>query len=195
MDSSISIEQQRKSRRTFIFVCLAFIVPIVLAKLALDQQWFNYGVTNQGQLLDQELNLDDLGLSALHEQIEDTQKPWLLVYNMPTVCNEHCLKTFNGLSNTYVALGKGMKRVNLVALQYSELSQEQLTHIDPKRWTILDATNKVTIPDTLPPVFVVDPLGNLVVSHQPPETIEELPAFGKSIVADFKILLKLSRIG
>lgn len=195
MDSSISIEQQRKSRRSFIFVCLAFIIPIVLAKFALEQQWFNYGVTNQGQLLEQELNLSDIGLAQLHSNNPDVQKPWLLIYNMPKSCDAHCLKIFNGLSNTYVALGKDMKRVQLVAIQHSELSEEQHSHISVKRWEMFKANDQTAIPEQLSPVFVVDPLGNLVVGHQPPKTIEELPAFGKSIVADFKILLKLSRIG
>lgn len=195
MDSSISIEQQRKSRRSFIFVCLAFIIPIVLAKLALDQQWFNYGVTNQGQLIEQELNLSDLGLSDIHARLGEGQKPWLLVYNMPASCNQHCIQTFNGLSNTYIALGKEMKRVQLVALVHQPLSEEQSTHIETKRWLMHTPSMETNIPETLTPVFVVDPLGNVVVGHQPPDVTEQLPAFGKSILADFKILLKLSRIG
>ncbi|WP_286264255.1 hypothetical protein [Thalassotalea atypica] len=200
MDSSDNLsqeqsEQRRKSRRSFIFVCLAFIVPIILAKMALEQQWFNYGVTNQGQLLDKELHLKDLGLNQLHDKLPEGQKPWLLVYNLPSKCEQQCIQLFNGLSNTYIALGKDMKRVNLVGVLNSELSEQQYSTIDIKRWTMTTLAGHAQLPQELAPVFVVDPLGNVVVSHQPPASADELPSFGKSILADFKVLLKLSRIG
>ena len=44
-------------------------------------------------------------------------------------------------------------------------------------------------------VLIVDPLGNVILSHLPPKNVEQLPQFGKAILADFKKLLKYSRIG
>ena len=46
-----------------------------------------------------------------------------------------------------------------------------------------------------PKIVIVDPLGNLVLTHDIPADSDQLPAFGKMIVADMKKLLKYSRIG
>jgi len=194
MDSTISPEQQRKSRRSFIFVCLAFIIPIVLAKFALDQQWFNYGVTNQGKLLEKPIHISELGVTGLYESVESDQKPWLLVYHIPSSCGQQCVQLFNGLTNTYVALGKGMMRVDLLALSAKPATITENEAIDVNRWSI-QTVNSMNVPSALTQVFIVDPLGNIVLMHELPSSTEQIPAFGKSIIADFKVLLKLSRIG
>ena len=55
--------KQKKSRRVMLLVAGAFLAPIILAKLALMQGWFNYGVTNKGSLITTELTLAQLGLA------------------------------------------------------------------------------------------------------------------------------------
>jgi hypothetical protein len=59
----MSSSKLNKSRRSMLILLAVFIIPIALAKLALNQQWFNYGVTNQGQLIKNELTLAQLGLN------------------------------------------------------------------------------------------------------------------------------------
>ena len=67
--------------------------------------------------------------------------------------------------------------------------------IQLKKWHIqaMPALAKATIAQSQ--VLIVDPLGNVILSHMPPANAEQLPAFGKAILADFKKLLKYSRIG
>ena len=182
-------EQQvkvKKNRTNFLLVCAAFLIPIVLAKLALEQQWFNYGVTNQGQLLDKPVSLAELSLEHIQ-----TDKQWLLVFNAPTNCDTRCQQTVNVLSNTYIALGKEMPRVQSVLLNYSSQDGAQ----DVSRWQQFNV-KPLTHPELLAGMlFVVDPLGNIVLTHQPPAQTAALPDFGKAIVADMKKLLKYSRIG
>ena len=48
----MSSSQQKKSRRTLLIVLAAFILPVVLAKLAHTLHWFDYGVTNKGNLIE-----------------------------------------------------------------------------------------------------------------------------------------------
>ena len=55
-------QQRTKSRKTFIMVIMAFGLPILLAKLALELDWLDRGVTNKGQLLTSELTLNDFGI-------------------------------------------------------------------------------------------------------------------------------------
>ena len=62
IELSNSDNHLKKSRRSLLLVLAAFILPIILAKFALEQQWLNTGVTNKGTLLTNELTLEKLGL-------------------------------------------------------------------------------------------------------------------------------------
>jgi len=186
----MSNTQRNKSRKSMMLVLFAFILPVVLAKLALEQQWFNYGVTNQGTLVENELTLEKIGLATA-----DFEQKWLMIYAVPTQCNAECEQALVSINNTYVALGKGMPRVTPVALTLSELSPSQLAKIHAKKWhtQTMPALAKNII--TSAQVLIVDPLGNIILSHKIPQQYQELPSFGKAILADFKKLLKYSRIG
>ncbi|NMP33032.1 hypothetical protein HII17_15855 [Thalassotalea sp. M1531] len=184
-----SPEQQvetKKSRRNFLLVCAAFLVPIVIAKVALEQQWFNYGVTNQGQLLDNPVSLTDLSLTEIQPE-----KQWLMVFNSPDKCGLSCQKSVNALANTYVALGKEMPRVQSVLLN-NGIDNEQFNLSKWKQYQVPALSHPQLVPGTM---FVVDPLGNIVLTHQPPKDAEQLAVFGKAVLADMKKLLKYSRVG
>ena len=186
----MSVSQKTKSRRSMLLVLVAFLLPIVLAKLALEQQWFNYGVTNKGQLLENELTLDKLGLDKA-----DFDKHWLLVYALPYDCDSHCEKVLVGVNNTFIALGKEMPRVKPVALTQHQLTDAQLGKIRHASWHIQDMPSLTKNLVQPPQVLIVDPLGNVILAHQPPHEADGLPQFGKNILADMKKLLKYSRIG
>ncbi|MFT6193707.1 MAG: hypothetical protein ACJASU_000603 [Cognaticolwellia sp.] len=186
----MSSSKLNKSRRSMLILLAVFIIPIVLAKLALNQQWFNYGVTNQGQLIENELTLAQLGLS-----IDDFDHQWLMLYALPTSCDEQCANTLISVNNTYIALGKEMPRVKLVGLTQQDLRAEQAEKIQLKRWHIQTMPALAKLAITQSQVLIVDPLGNVILSHVPPKNAEQLPQFGKAILADFKKLLKYSRIG
>ena len=186
----MSASEQKKSRRSMLYVCAAFIIPIVLAKLALELQWFDYGVTNQGQLLETPLTLEQLGLVT-----EDFDHHWLILYSLPQDCGFECQQTLSSVHNTFIALGKEMPRVTPVALVHQPLTTEQLSNIQPERWLIQPIPSLAKNIIEHSQALIVDPLGNLVLSHRPPQDINTLPAFGKAILADLKKLLKYSRIG
>lgn len=200
--TNISAQASKKGngRKHFVMVCIAFLLPVILAKMALEQQWFNYGVTNQGQLLASPVSLSQLSLTDIQ-----TDKHWLMVFNVPAPCEKACQQSVNALSNTYLALGKEMPRVQAVLLNYptadasaslaSKSANSSEFDTDISRW------QQFNVPALTHPelqhgkVFIVDPLGNVVMTHQPPQAVEALPAFGKAILADMKKLLKYSRIG
>ncbi|MCH2057411.1 MAG: hypothetical protein MK214_12555 [Thalassotalea sp.] len=182
--------QVRSGRRSFIMVCVVFLLPIVIAKLALEKQWLNYGVTNQGQLLDTPVSLADLGLADIQ-----SDKQWLIVYRQPSQCEQWCMQSVNALSNTYIALGKDMTRVTPVILSSKNAQQIDVNELSLTKWIHFSKTlmNHELLNESK--VFVVDPLGNVVLSHKPPTQVSQLPSFGKAIVADMKKLLKYSRVG
>jgi hypothetical protein len=180
----------KKSRRSLFLVLASFILPIILAKLALEQQWLDMGVTNKGTLLTNELTLEKLGLHTT-----DFKKHWLIMYSLPKYCNLSCQKTFETAHNTYVALGKEMPRVFPVALYQDELSIEQRQKISESKWQLLAMPAQAKQYIDKSQIFIVDPLGNVFLSHQLPENNEDLPQLGKQILADMKKLLKYSKVG
>lgn len=190
MNSSKQPIDKNKGRRSFVFVCIAFIAPIILAKFALEHQWIDYGVTNKGQLLEQPVNLNELQLTHIQPDSH-----WLMVFNMPTTCEQACIETFNGLTNTYIALGKEIARTKAVALAQAPLTDNVQEHINSSRWKIYNDVDQSQPLLSQEKVLIVDPLGNVVLSHDLPNNAEDLPAFGKAILADFKKLLKYSKIG
>ena len=181
---------QKKSRRSMIMVLGAFILPIVLAKLALTQNWLEYGVTNKGTLVENELTLQKLGLEEA-----SIQQTWLVIYSLPAKCDAHCEQTLLSVNNSYIALGREMPRVKRVALSPNPLSNEQAKKLTDNSWTILSTPTLVRniLPESQ--VLLVDPLGNVILSHKPPENDDAQAMFGKEILADMKKLLKYSRVG
>lgn len=185
MSSSLS-----KSRRNLLLVLGVFIIPVVLAKLALEQHWFNYGVTNQGKLSEQEYTLADLGLTH-----DIPKEQWLMLYRIPKECEQHCQDTLLALNNTYTLLGKELPRVTPVALIEQQLSQAQLSSLRHHKWQQLPLPDKATNLINNDQLIIIDPLGNLVMFHDTPKDKSDLVIFSKAILADMKKLLKYSRIG
>ncbi len=186
----MSAEPQKKSRRSLLMVVGAFVLPIVIAKLALTQNWLDYGVTNQGQLVENELTLKDLGV-----QHSDLDNMWLILYALPDQCNEQCEQTLLSVNNTFTALGREMPRVKNVALYHQDLTEEQLNQLDISRWSILPTPSTTHSIIEQSKVLLVDPLGNIILEHNLPKSTEQQAMFGKGILADMKKLLKYSKIG
>jgi len=181
---------QYKNRRSLLLVVAIFVLPIVLAKFALNGDWLAKGVTNKGTLLTEELTLAQLGIdnAVFNEQ-------WLILYTLPKTCAIDCQKILEIVHNTYVALGKEMPRVSPVALYQDAFSAEQLQHISQSKWQLLAMPSQAKQYINTPQVLIVDPLGNIFLSHKIPENEEQLPQFGKQILADMKKVLKYSKVG
>lgn len=181
--------KQQKSRRSLILVLAAFIIPIVMAKLALHFQWFNYGVTNQGELLAQPLTLSETGIQT------EQEKQWLVIYTLPENCDQQCQQTLVGIEHTYLALGRETPRVTPIAISASPFNAEQLQHINKNHWRIIDTPMNAEKQLAKMQIYIADPLGNIVLTYQQPTNSDAIPAFGKSMLSDLKKLLKYSRIG
>lgn len=184
----MSLDQQQKSRRSMVLLVAIFLVPVILAKLALTFHWFDYGVTNKGTLVEGELNLEKLGLSA-----PKTEKSWLLIYAQLQECDQYCQQVLASVTNTYTALGKEMPRVQPLLLSSLPLNQRLQAQL--KKWSWQQLPDQVSSYINSSQVLIVDPLGNVVLSHTPPQEAKQLPFFGKEILVDLKKLLKYSRIG
>jgi len=182
--------QLSKSRRNLFLLLGVFIFPVILAKLALDQHWFNYGVTNQGDLSVSELTLDDLGISNA-----TFKEQWLMLYKVPKECDELCSAALLAVNNTYTLLGKELPRVTPIALIEQSLSKQQQVKLRHHKWQQLTFPEKAKQYIDDKKLLIIDPLGNVVMSYNTPQTKQDLAVFSKAILADMKKLLKYSRIG
>jgi hypothetical protein len=181
---------KNRNRRSLLLLLAVFILPILLAKLALENQWLDLGVTNQGKLLDQPLTLNELGIDQ-----SEFGKQWLIIYRLPNVCPELCLHSIEVVHNSYVALGKDMPRVSPVLLKKNIFSDQQNKRLANSQWQVLTLTPQMNNLLQEAQVLIADPLGNIILRHQLPENVEQQPTFGKAIIADMKKLLKYSKVG
>lgn len=189
-DHTSNQASKHRNRRSLLLLLLVFILPILVAKLALENQWLDLGVTNQGKLLDQPLTLNQLGIDQA-----EFAKQWLIIYRLPNICPEICLHSIEAVHNSYVALGKDMPRVSPVLLNKNIFSAQQSKQLAKSQWQILTLTSQMNNLLLEPQVLIADPLGNIILRHQLPEKIEQQAAFGKAIIADMKKLLKYSKVG
>ncbi|WP_371187891.1 hypothetical protein [Thalassotalea maritima] len=176
----------KNNRRSLLLLIGVFILPVILAKLALEYQWFNYGVTNQGALLNQPQTLNEKGIKV------DLNKQWLLITALPDNCDERCAFTLSGMDNTYLALGRETHRVTPIVISATQLSDQYQQIIHQQSWQHVTQQEHSLSANK---VYVVDPLGNIVLTYDKPTTEQAIPAFGKAMLSDLKKVLKLSRIG
>ena len=77
-----AINPQAKPKRSLLILMAAFIIPVVLAKLALDFNWFEQGATNKGELLQPVENLQPL--------LSEQSPKWRVMYIVPAQCGNEC---------------------------------------------------------------------------------------------------------
>jgi hypothetical protein len=171
--------------RTVALLAALFLLPLLLSF------WMYYGIgwqpagrSNHGELFAPARPLPDAsGLTG----------KWSLVYVGDGRCDEPCRRALHVMRQTRLALNKDMTRVNRVFLVAREccdhvfLEREHvgLTVVETPATALLNAFPNA---DRANALFVVDPLGNLVMRH-------DARANPKGLLEDLKKLLKLSHIG
>ena len=186
----MSITELGKSRRNLILLFSMFIVPVVLAKLALDNNWFNKASTNNGELLKQELSIVELDIND-----EVLQKKWLIIYRVESPCAENCKQTIYGINQTFISLGREMDRVIPVGLYASELDVDKLGALKENFWAFNSLPQASKDKLELNWIYVSDPLGNVILKYPAPVSDQEVLELGKAMLSDLRKLLKYSRIG
>jgi hypothetical protein len=186
----MSTADVRKSRRNLILLFSIFIIPVVMAKLALENDWFNKASTNSGELLQQ-----DMSITELDFQNEALQMKWLIIYRLPSPCDDSCKQTIYGINQTFISLGREMDRVIPVGLYTPELNTDELGVLKEKFWKfdLLTAAARDRLQTNQ--IYVSDPLGNVILKYPVPKSEEEVLSVGKAMLSDLRKLLKYSRVG
>ena len=175
-------------------VALAFGAPLLLATwMYKSDSWQSEVGTNFGTILQPIVNIEDQLPSSPVVPLTDNQ--WLMLYVNSAPCEKDCQEALYRLRQSRQMLGNEMSRVTRVFL-HGESAPDKvfLKEQHSGLITIIDKDLEELLGDKQPAgrmpggIYLIDPLGNLVMYFSP-----DLPP--GEMVEDIKHLLKLSRIG
>lgn len=181
-----------KKHGTLLLLLSAFLLPVVLAKLVLDLNWYQGGVTNRGELLSTPLASDWLSQNG----------KWQLVYLMPDECDELCAGALFNLRQIPLAVGAEQDRVGSVLLvaeaDFPRLSAEADKQVQGVEQRLVPAhvvEQLQTLEYGAKAIYIADPLGNVMMAYPLVKGQTAILAQGKDVLRDLKRLLKVSKIG
>ncbi len=182
----------KSNKRSLIILLMVFILPVILAYLALKLNWFNQAVTNRGELLQPVIEATTLLASS------DTK--WHLLYIIPATCDLACENAIYSVKQTYTATGKESDRVSLLFIQTEFSAQFAVDKVKTFKDSIVlqksrDNVNELFQNVGINAIFISDTLHNIVLRYPITSDKQQAIMDSRDILADLKKLLKLSRIG
>lgn len=204
-DTTHVTPQPAPNRKPFFVVLSLFAAPLLLSfAVYYGTGWRPTGTTNKGDLISPAVSLPAVALTTAQGTATDAtflRDKWTLVHIAPGICDDACRTALVGMRDARLLLGKDVSRVSRVFLYsgscceaaYFDIEQQGLisASIDSeagksllKLFPSLDEGQPLQTRRT----YIVDPLGNLMMSY----------AAGtdpRSIYQDIKKLLKYSHIG
>lgn len=182
------MSEQNKTRKNaqLIFMVLAFLIPVVAAKILLASNYKGEVKTYGGELLNMDLTYQEL------VETPSQTRDWQLMYVTNQACEKKCQDQLYYVTQTYRALGRLQSRVRVGSLSTSTLltPPEFLSGIDFSQQTLKNAA--IDFEDN---VLIIDPLGKLVMRYQLSGSKQQRLKESHDMLLDIKRLLKLSRIG
>lgn len=195
-------EKQIVSRnlRTVGALAAIFLLPLLLSF------WMYYGNawrpatrTNHGELIEPVRALPGAELREANGAVAPANlfsEKWALAYIGNGACDETCRHALHFMRQTRLSLNNEMTRVARVFLATGTCCDRELLEREHPGLVIIDATgpeardlvNAFPTTDQPHSLFIVDPLGNLVMRY---DTRDD----PKGLLTDLKKLLKLSHIG
>jgi hypothetical protein len=178
-------ELHLRNLRTVGALAALFLMPLVLSFwMYYTGGWQPAGRTNHGELIEPARPLP---------AAQAFQGKWTLAYVGAGSCDAACRQALLVMRQTRLALNNEMTRVNRVLLATSDCCDREFLNREHAGLLLIEAPapsllNAFPAADRSRSIFVVDPLGNLVMrfdARQDP----------KGLLQDLKKLLKLSHIG
>jgi len=191
---------RRAGRRNFLLLALLFFVPFVAAVWLYYYSAWRPSLAAHGELIDPPHHLPAIALTLPDG---GTAPPgvlrgsWSLVYLGEKSCAEACTKALAELARVRLALDKDATRVQRVLLHAGDCCAPGFPGPDDQDLLVLGATGPEgeaylalfpRAPYDTPSIYVIDPLGNLMMRHAASGSAEGL-------LKDLERLLRLSSIG
>lgn len=183
---------KKTNKSTLLLLALAFLLPVGLAKLALENDWFNRASTNKGELLEPSFSIQPL--------LADQEPKWRLMYRLPQQCNVQCDNALYSIKQVHQALGKHMGRATTLVIASDDSDQDTLATLsDDSTINLLKVqqqnVNQVFKDAPADGIFLVDTLGNVILRYPLQQEKQQAVLKSRDVLADLRKLLKLSRIG
>jgi cytochrome oxidase Cu insertion factor (SCO1/SenC/PrrC family) len=196
------------SRQALVLLGLLFLAPTFVAWVmhhSGDEGWKPEGTTNRGNLVHPARPLKmpaDMANDGVSLQ-DYLQGKWTLLYIDGIECGEACRNNLYKMRQVRVAQNENMKRVQTLVLLNADSIPDELAGFLAREHkemavALLSATQAAEIEpqfriDETPVrqarrVYIVDPLGNLMMYYQP-------DADARGMLKDLQKLLKYSKIG
>jgi hypothetical protein len=192
-------DSRAKGRRTLLIVAAVFLLPVAVAfTLYYGKLWRPANSSSKGQLIEPARPLTVGGLRhADGTPAADSvfAGKWTLVYIGDGRCDDACRTALVFGRQTRLALNNEMTRVQRVFLATGNCCETDYLAREQAGLIALDASAPESAAllgqfpgDREHTLFIVDPLGNLMMRHDASQTTKDL-------LSDLKKLLKLSHIG
>ncbi len=192
-------DARRRGRRTLLTVAAVFLLPLAVAfALYYGQLWRPANSSNKGQLIDPPRTLVVQGLRLPDGQPAGANvflDKWSVVYVGDGACDAACSAALVIGRQSRLALNNEMKRVQRVFLATDNCCAGDYFAAEQAGLVALDASSPEATAllaqfpaERSGALFVVDPLGNLMMRH-------DATTMTKDLLTDLKKLLKLSHIG
>jgi len=194
-------------RLALIGLLLIFSAPMLISWWLLNYTDFNRdkAPASHGNLIVPPRPLEDIALTNLSDPLEQAHLhgKWSLVYLHAGECNKNCVDNLYKMRQLRLATGEYAPRIQRVMVvsgtEAALLSEDQLQHFAGQLVLHADEHRQISslkifsLSDDEEPVserrlYVIDPLGNLMMSYAP----DTQPG---GIIKDLKRLLRYSRIG
>ena len=192
-------EARRCGRRTLLGLAALFLLPVAVAfTLYYGKMWRPAGSSSKGELIEPARPLAISGLkhpdgSAAGAEV--FRDKWSLIYIGDGACDADCRNALVFARQSRLALNNEMTRVQRIFLATDHCCANEYFAQEHPGMIALDASTPeaqallAQFPrDHARSLYIVDPLGNLMMRHDGEHT-------SKDLLSDLKKLLKLSHIG
>jgi cytochrome oxidase Cu insertion factor (SCO1/SenC/PrrC family) len=197
-----------KSQRSLLIMAAIFIGPMLLAYVLVNNmhQFGEFNTKNHGELIDPAKPLQDINLSRTNGEefkLSDLRNKWVMVYIGSATCDTKCSENLYKMRQSRLAQGGELKRIKRLYISIDGKPANSLQTVLSEHQGLevvygsasqiqqvleqFDLTQQAVANETVG-MFIVDPLGNLVMRYQ---TGFE----AKGLVKDLSLLLKASYIG
>jgi cytochrome oxidase Cu insertion factor (SCO1/SenC/PrrC family) len=193
-------DPRARGRRNFLLMAALFFVPVIAVfAMYYGGLWSPPGSAAKGELVHPARPLELAGLrhaDGRAASVELFLGKWSLIYIGDGACDGECRTALTYGRQTRIAVGKDMDRVQRVFLTTGNCCDQQYLEAEQPGLITLDASSAdaravlAQFPaDRRVSLYIVDPLGNLMMRHDATQVIN------KDLLSDLKKLLKLSHIG
>ncbi|MEO0997088.1 MAG: hypothetical protein AAFX58_06185 [Pseudomonadota bacterium] len=187
----------RRGRLQLVLLAAVFLGPLAVAAWLYysPAQWAPDGRTNNGMLLQPVIVLPEVALadgSGGETAPGALRGRWSLTYLARSDCAETCRSALNTIRQIRLGSGKEALRIQRVLLSDSALPEAAWLAAEQAGLIVArpgsDASFSAAVAELDEGIYLVDPLGNLMMAYP-------ADAAPKPVYADLKKLLKNSRIG